>query len=184
MLHLLDTDICSYAIRGTSASLDARLKDAAEGSLAISSVTRAELRFGLEKRGNPRALSRLVNAFLDQVQVVPWDGVAADRFARLRAQLERVGTPIGIFDTLRTQAQHFGFDSFLKLVALIGLNLVLVNLLPIPITDGGQLVFLAIETAIGKPLPPLVRTIAAYIGLALVVAMMLFVTTLDISRRI
>jgi len=100
VLHLLDTDICSYAIRGTSASLDARLKDAAEGSLAISSVTRAELRFGLEKRGNPRALSRLVNAFLDQVQVVPWDGVAADRFARLRAQLERVGTPIGIFDTM------------------------------------------------------------------------------------
>ena len=92
--------------------------------------------------------------------------------------------PIGIFDTLRTQAQHFGLDSFLKLVALIGLNLVLVNLLPIPITDGGQLVFLAIETAIGKPLPPLVRTIGAYIGLALVVAMMLFVTTLDISRRI
>jgi len=92
--------------------------------------------------------------------------------------------PIGIFDTLRTQAQHFGLDSFLKLVALIGLNLVLVNLLPIPITDGGQLVFLAIETAIGKPLPPIVRTIGAYIGLGLVIAMMLFVTTLDISRRI
>ena len=92
--------------------------------------------------------------------------------------------PIGIFDTLRTQAQDFGIDSFLKLVALIGLNLVLVNLLPIPITDGGQLVFLAIETAIGRPLPAIVRTIGAYIGLAMVVAMMLFVTTLDISRRI
>lgn len=92
--------------------------------------------------------------------------------------------PIGIFDELRNQAEHFGIDSFLQLVALIGLNLVLVNLLPIPITDGGQLVFLAIETAIGKPLPPLVRTIAAYIGLALVVSLMLFVTTLDIVRRI
>ena len=92
--------------------------------------------------------------------------------------------PIGIFDELRLQAEHFGFDSFLKLVALIGLNLVLVNLLPIPITDGGQLVFLAIETAIGRPLPNLVRTIAAWIGLGLVVALMLFVTTLDIWRRI
>ncbi len=92
--------------------------------------------------------------------------------------------PIGIFDELRNQAEHFGFDSFLQLVALIGLNLVLVNLLPIPITDGGQLVFLAIETAIGKPLPPIVRTVAAYIGLGLVVALMLFVTTLDIARRI
>ncbi len=92
--------------------------------------------------------------------------------------------PIGIFDTLRRQAEDYGFDSFLKLVALIGLNLVLVNLLPIPITDGGQLVFLAIETAMGRPLPPLVRTIAAYIGLALVVGLMLFVTTLDITRRL
>ena len=92
--------------------------------------------------------------------------------------------PIGIFDELRLQAEHFGFDSFLKLVALIGLNLVLVNLLPIPITDGGQLVFLAIETAIGRPLPNLVRTIAAWIGLGLVVGLMLFVTTLDIVRRL
>jgi regulator of sigma E protease len=92
--------------------------------------------------------------------------------------------PIGIFDELRLQAEHFGLDSFLKLVALIGLNLVLVNLLPIPITDGGQLVFLAIETAIGRPLPNLVRTIAAWIGLGLVVALMLFVTTLDIVRRL
>lgn len=92
--------------------------------------------------------------------------------------------PIGIFDTLRTQAEHFGLDSFFQLMAMIGLNLVLVNLLPIPVTDGGQLVFLAIETAMGRPLPPLVRTIAAYIGLGLVLALMLFVTTLDISRRI
>ncbi len=92
--------------------------------------------------------------------------------------------PIGIFDTLRQQAQHHGFFSFLNLVALVGLNLVLVNLLPIPITDGGQLVFLAIETATGKPVSPLVRTIAMWIGLGLVVALMLFVTTLDIVRRI
>ena len=92
--------------------------------------------------------------------------------------------PIGIFDALRVNAESYGFTSFLNLVALIGLNLVLVNLLPIPITDGGQLVFLAIETAIGRPLPPLVRTIAAYIGLALVVSLMLFVTTLDIARRL
>jgi membrane-associated protease RseP (regulator of RpoE activity) len=92
--------------------------------------------------------------------------------------------PIGIFDALRVNAENYGFTSFLNLVALIGLNLVLVNLLPIPITDGGQLVFLAIETAMGRPLPPLVRTIAAYIGLGLVVALMLFVTTLDIARRL
>jgi tRNA(fMet)-specific endonuclease VapC len=100
VLYLLDTDTCSYVIRGASAGLDARLARAAAGSLAISSVTRAELRFGLEKRGNPRALSRVVGTFLDQIAVLPWDVAAADQFARLRAQLERAGTPIGVFDTM------------------------------------------------------------------------------------
>ena len=100
MLHLLDTDTCSYALRGLSATLDARLAAAESGSLAISAVTRAELMFGLEKRGNPRALSRLVHEFLDRVAVRPWDAAAADHFARLRARLERAGTPIGIFDTM------------------------------------------------------------------------------------
>ena len=100
MLYLLDTDTCSYVIRGASAGLDARLGEAGEEAIAISAVTRAELRFGLEKRGNPRALSQVVNGFLDRVPVAPWDAVAADRFGRLRAQLERGGTPIGVFDTM------------------------------------------------------------------------------------
>ena len=100
MLYLLDTDMCSYAIRGVSAALDVKLATARPDSLAISSVTRAELVFGLEKRGNPRALSRLVHHFLDRIAVMPWDADAADQFARLRAQLERNGTPIGTFDTM------------------------------------------------------------------------------------
>ena len=92
--------------------------------------------------------------------------------------------PIGIFRALKNNAERFGFDSFLKLVAFIGLNLVLVNLLPIPITDGGQLVFLAIEGIIRRPVPVVVRNIAAWIGLALVVGLMLYVTSLDIMRLI
>ena len=100
MLRLLDTDTSSYAIRGASATLDAALAAAAPGSLAISAVTRAELMFGLEKRGNPRALVQLIQSFLDRVTVLPWDAAAADRYAKLRAQLERAGTPIGQFDTM------------------------------------------------------------------------------------
>ena len=100
MLYLLDTDTCSYAIRNASTALDARLATASPDSLAISAVTRAELMFGLEKRGNPRELTRLVHGFLDRVAVMPWDAQAADHFAKLRALLERGGTPIGIFDTM------------------------------------------------------------------------------------
>ena len=100
MLYLLDTDTASYAIRGTSAALDAALAAAAPGSLAISAVTRAELMFGLEKRENPRALARLVQGFMARVTVMAWGAAAADRYAKLRAQLERSGTPIGQFDTM------------------------------------------------------------------------------------
>ena len=56
--------------------------------------------FGLEKRGKPLALSRLVIGFLDNIAVMPWDAPAADQFARLRAALERSGTPIGLMDTM------------------------------------------------------------------------------------
>ena len=100
MLFLLDTDTCSDAMRGASAALDARLASAKPNEIAISAVTRAELMFGLEKRGNPRALSRLVQDFLGRIAVMPWDAAAADHFARLRAALERDGTPIGVMDTM------------------------------------------------------------------------------------
>lgn len=100
MLYLLDTDTCSYVIRGASAALDRRLAMATPESLAISAITRAELMYGLEKRGKPRALSRLVHGFLDTIAVRQWDTPAADQFAQLRAALEREGTPIGVMDTM------------------------------------------------------------------------------------
>lgn len=98
--HLLDTDTCSYAIRGVSTVLDLRLERAEPGSLSISAVTRAELMYGLYKRGNPRALSLLVRGFLDRVAAMPWDALAADRYAQVQVQLERAGTPIGVLDAM------------------------------------------------------------------------------------
>ena len=68
--------------------------------MAISVVTRAELLFGLEKRGNPRGLSRVVHSFLDRITILPWDNAAADTFAKIRVQLEKRGTPIGFADTM------------------------------------------------------------------------------------
>ena len=100
MRYLLDTDTASYSIRGSSSALDARLAKVAARDMAISVITRAELLFGLEKRGNPRGLARVVHAFLDRMTILPWDNAAADAFAKVRAQLERQGTPIGFADTL------------------------------------------------------------------------------------
>jgi membrane-associated protease RseP (regulator of RpoE activity) len=90
--------------------------------------------------------------------------------------------PIGIFRMLKVSAEKWGFVKFLEFTALIGLNLFLVNLLPIPITDGGQLVFLAIETATGRPMSALVRNLATWVGLLMVVGLMLYVVGLDVLR--
>ena len=100
MRYLLDTDTASYAIRGAYAALDARLASAAPREMAISVITRAELMYGLEKRGKPRGLSRVVHSFLDRMIILPWDNAAADAFAKTRVQLERLGTPIGLADTM------------------------------------------------------------------------------------
>jgi RIP metalloprotease RseP len=90
--------------------------------------------------------------------------------------------PIGIANMLKMSVERFGFIKYLELMALIGLNLFLINLLPIPITDGGQLMFLGIETATGKPLAPWARNIAMWIGLLLVAGLMLYVIGLDVLR--
>ena len=76
-LYLLDTDICSYAIKGGYPALDQRLQEASPGQIALSAITRAELRFGLALRPE-----------------------AADRYGRLRATLHQTGQPIGDHDTM------------------------------------------------------------------------------------
>jgi regulator of sigma E protease len=83
---------------------------------------------------------------------------------------------------LKVSAEKWGFVKFLEFTALIGLNLFLVNLLPIPITDGGQLVFLAIETATGRPMSAMARNLATWVGLLMVVGLMLYVVGLDVLR--
>ncbi len=90
--------------------------------------------------------------------------------------------PIGIFRELKARAELMGFDSFLKLVALVGLNLFVVNLLPIPITDGGQLVMLGVETAIRRPLPIWLKNGLMYAGVVLVGTLFLYICGLDILR--
>ena len=91
--------------------------------------------------------------------------------------------PVGIFDLMKSQFERDGFAAWLRIVALIGLNLFLVNLLPIPVVDGGQLVQLGVEVAMGRPLPDRIKAVINNIGFAMVIALMLFVLSLDILRK-
>lgn len=96
--YMLDTDTCSFAIRGGDKKLRTALQRQAD-ALCVSAITAAELRFGALKKGSPR-ISEAVSFFLGLVDVVPWTEDAADHYASIRVHLETAGQPIGNMDML------------------------------------------------------------------------------------
>ena len=97
---LLDTNTASEIIREQDPTVRANVAAAPAGSLWLSSISQGELLFGLEKRGNPKELSRLVHAFLLRVLIAPWSADCALHYAPLRHRLERAGTPLSAMDML------------------------------------------------------------------------------------
>jgi len=92
-----------------------------------------------------------------------------------------IGGPLQISMAAGQQAQQ-GFVSYAFFVALISVNLAILNLLPVPMLDGGHLLFFAIEAVLGRPLSLRKREIAQQIGLALLMLLMVFALFNDISR--
>ena len=88
--------------------------------------------------------------------------------------------PVGIVEVLYRFA-HMGFGEFLFLLALIGANLAVINLLPIPPLDGGHVVFLTYEGIFGRPPNELVQVILSYAGLLLILALMVWTVSLDLG---
>jgi regulator of sigma E protease len=88
-----------------------------------------------------------------------------------KASLQNVSGPVTIARVANVSAKR-GLDWFLQFLALLSLSLCIINLLPIPILDGGHLLYYLIELVKGSPLSE--RAIAAgqYIGLALLAGLM------------
>jgi len=95
--------------------------------------------------------------------------------------LDNIGGPIMIAKTAGEQAET-GLVYFLSFMALLSINLGLLNLLPIPILDGGHLVFYLWEMVVGKPVNMKTREIAQQIGLVLLVGLMVLAFYNDIAR--
>ncbi len=98
--YLLDTNIVSYFVKGVSASLVQRMQVGLDAqNIAISAITRAELRYGLEMMDKFDKRRKRVDLLLKELSALPWSVEAADEFGRIRAYLRRNGTPAGEFDT-------------------------------------------------------------------------------------
>jgi regulator of sigma E protease len=89
--------------------------------------------------------------------------------------------PIGIAQ-MSGEVAKAGPLAFLYFLALLSINLGILNLLPIPILDGGHLLFFSIEAIMGKPLSIRKREVAQQVGLFLLIALMVFVFYNDIYR--
>ncbi|HPE04590.1 MAG TPA: RIP metalloprotease RseP [Thauera sp.] len=91
--------------------------------------------------------------------------------------------PVTIADYAGQTAQ-LGWTHYLKFVALISISLGVLNLLPIPVLDGGHLLYYTIEIIKGGPIPERVMEVGQQIGLALLVMMMAFAFYNDLNRLI
>ena len=97
--YLLDTNIVSHLMRGHPA-VDRAVVAHPLPSLCISAVTAGELLFGLQERPVKHSVATATEQFLAQVEVMPWDLLAARAYGALRADLERRGLVLAPLDLL------------------------------------------------------------------------------------
>ncbi|HSG41066.1 MAG TPA: type II toxin-antitoxin system VapC family toxin, partial [Thermoanaerobaculia bacterium] len=100
MTYLLDTNICIYALKNRPSIVLDRLRTVGMAAVALSVITVLELRQGAEKSQQRAANHERLDFFLAPMKILTFDEEAALVGARLRANLERQGTPIGDYDSL------------------------------------------------------------------------------------
>ncbi len=83
-----------------------------------------------------------------------------------------------------TTSDKSGRESYIGFLALLSVSLGVLNLLPIPVLDGGHLLYYSIELIAGRPVPERVQMVGYQVGLMLVISLMVFALYNDFSRLI
>jgi len=100
MEFLLDTNICIYIIKKNPIVVFDKFRSLSVGSIGISSITLAELQFGIMKSSNPEKNQEALDKFLTPLEILDFDFNATIEYGNIRAYLEKNGIPIGPLDTL------------------------------------------------------------------------------------
>ena len=98
--YMLDTNVVSHVMQGRDEALLARLTQLSVGQVFISSVTLAELEYGLHRRGQPQRLRNALTQILLRMDVLPWDQAAARCYGELCSTLEAQGINFSDFDMM------------------------------------------------------------------------------------
>jgi regulator of sigma E protease len=132
---------------------------------------------------NPHPLTYAVRRGLEETgSVIKFISVGMLRLVQGRVSLATVGGPITMYD-IAGQAGAKGPAYFVWAMALISVNLGLINLLPIPVLDGGHLLFFLFEAARRRPLPLRIREVASLAGMVVLLLLMLVAFKNDVERR-
>ncbi len=98
--YMLDTNIVSHIMQGRDAALLARLTQLPGGQVVMSSVTLAELEYGLHRKGQPVRLCNALTEVLLRIDVLPWDEQVATCYGALCSTLEAQGINACDFDMM------------------------------------------------------------------------------------
>lgn len=100
MKFILDTNICIYLIKKKPIQVFDKFKEFPLGSIGISSISLAELQYGIKKSNHPDKNQKALIEFLLPLEILYFDTSAAIEYGNIRADLEKKGKPIGPLDTL------------------------------------------------------------------------------------
>lgn len=100
MKYMLDTNICIYAIKNKPETVVKNFLKHNPDEICISAITYAELMHGVEKSQAKERNRVAIIAFLSSFSILEFNNYAAEEYGKVRAELERKGTPIGPMDML------------------------------------------------------------------------------------
>ena len=100
MKFMLDTNICIYLIKRKPEKVLRHFRSHSIGDIGISSITLAELRFGVEKSRQVQNNRQALDEFILPLEIADFDEKAAVMYGTVRAALEKAGTPVGSMDML------------------------------------------------------------------------------------
>lgn len=120
-------------------------------------------------------------SFAQTVEIINATFSLIGRFATGKIALQSISGPVGIAQGAGESGRS-GLTYYLSFLALVSISIGVLNLLPVPMLDGGHLLFCVIEIIRGKPLSDNVKTVGIYLGLMLLIGLMLLALSNDISR--
>jgi regulator of sigma E protease len=126
-------------------------------------------------------IGAIAESLVQTYNIVELTVVSVAKIIQGTVSTKTIGGPIMIAELAGQQAK-LGATNLLFFIALISINLAILNILPIPVLDGGHLLFFTIELLIGRPVSIRIREVSQQAGMFVLILLMIFVFYNDITR--